>query len=55
MKVAVVSVDPSYYFKNAIVIATSCGHLHLRPKTWSVRVGDDFDCCFDEHNTEAEK
>ena len=40
----VTSVKPSYYFPNAIVIKTKCGHNHVRPDNTPVKVGDNFIC-----------
>lgn len=40
----VISVVPAFWFPNAIVIITSCGHRHIRPNTFNVREGDNFTC-----------
>jgi len=43
----IISILPSYYFGDeVIVIETSCGHKHLRPKSiyLYLRVGDMFEC-----------
>jgi hypothetical protein len=30
----------------AMVIVLECGHRHVRPASWPLWVGDQFDCCF---------
>lgn len=40
----VINISTSFHFPNAIVIETECGHRHVRPITWVVKIGDDFKC-----------
>ncbi len=44
MNKKITGLSKSYYFTNAIVIITDCGHKHIRPKSWIVKIGDDFYC-----------
>lgn len=41
----IVDILPSYWY-NAIVIVTSCGHRHIRPRSMYIdlKIGDEWKC-----------
>ena len=54
MKTQIEEILPSFYFDGANVILTSCGHRHLRPKSMTFKVGQEFECPF-EHDATPEQ